>query len=72
MPDRIYFMIEIRALAQSGQWEAVKSKLTKKCPIPFQAFSEICFEFHNVQLAVDAALRVSDFEERIQALLEMK
>ncbi|XP_013393973.1 vacuolar protein sorting-associated protein 16 homolog [Lingula anatina] len=48
VPDRRFWWLKIRALAEAGDWmELDRFSKTKKSPIGYEPFIEVCMENHN-------------------------
>lgn len=52
VPDRRFWWIRIQVLAENFQWDELeKFSKTKKSPIGYEPFVEVCLTQHNVQEA---------------------
>ena len=69
--EKNYFMVVIRAFAKSRNWEDVASFISmKKPPVPFAYLAEICHEYGNVPLTVEAIKKIQDYDEKIPMLMD--
>ncbi|XP_034035762.1 vacuolar protein sorting-associated protein 16 homolog [Thalassophryne amazonica] len=85
VPDKRFWWLKLKALAEKEQWEELeKFSKSKKSPIGYLAFVEICMKSHNKYEAkkyiskvmpeqkVKAHLAVSDLEGAADAAIERK
>ncbi|XP_067324613.1 vacuolar protein sorting-associated protein 16 homolog [Anolis sagrei] len=69
IPDKRFWWLKINALAEQGDWEEMeKFSKSKKSPIGYLPFVEICMKHHNRHEARKFAPRVAP-EQRVKAFL---
>uniref|UniRef100_A0ABM5GKT5 Vacuolar protein sorting-associated protein 16 homolog n=1 Tax=Pogona vitticeps TaxID=103695 RepID=A0ABM5GKT5_9SAUR len=69
IPDKRFWWLKINALAEQGDWEEMeKFSKSKKPPIGYLPFVEICMKHHNRHEAKKFASRVAP-EQRVKAFL---
>lgn len=66
MPDKRYWYIKIKALAASGQWEALKQFANdRKSPVGYKAFAQACIEYKQPSGAVEVYIdRITQLEDK--------
>ena len=71
LPEKAYFMMIIRAWAQQKNWEDVAAFIKQKKPVVSYAFlAEICYDYGNENLALEAIFKISDYDEKITMLID--
>lgn len=73
LPEKYHFMMCIRALAKQGKWEVVKEYIQmKKPPVTYQFLVDVCMEQGKKDFARDAALKITDYDEKIPILIDIE
>lgn len=85
VPDKRFWWLKLKALAEKGNWEELeKFAKSKKSPIGYLPFVEVCIKHHNKQEArkyvsrvtpeqkVKAHLAVGDLESATEAAIERR
>ncbi|KAK2169318.1 hypothetical protein LSH36_11g09017 [Paralvinella palmiformis] len=71
VPDRRYWWLRIQALAECGDWlELEKFSKSKKSPIGYEPFIEVCMKYQNRQEAQKYLPKVAP-ENRAKCLVKM-
>uniref|UniRef100_A0A7M4EGQ3 Vacuolar protein sorting-associated protein 16 homolog n=1 Tax=Crocodylus porosus TaxID=8502 RepID=A0A7M4EGQ3_CROPO len=69
IPDKRFWWLKISSLAECGDWEEMeKFSKSKKSPIGYLPFVEICVKYHNRHEAKKYAARVTP-EQRVKAFI---
>ncbi|KAJ7327284.1 hypothetical protein JRQ81_017043 [Phrynocephalus forsythii] len=69
IPDKRFWWLKINALAEQGDWEEMeKFSKSKKSPVGYLPFVEVCMKHHNRHEAKKFAPRVAP-EQRVKAFL---
>ena len=70
--ERPYFMIVMRTFAIQKNWNDISEFIKmKNPPVSYQFLAEICHEYGNVPLAIEAVKKIKDFDEKIPILMDM-
>lgn len=66
MPDKRFWYLKIKALAASGQWEALRAFANeKKSPVGYKPFAQACIEHGQPPGAVEAYIdRIPQMEDK--------
>jgi hypothetical protein len=72
VPDKRYWWIKIRALAELGAWEALeKFSRDKSSPIGYEPFAEVCLQHGNSPEAAKYAGRIKNIESKVKWLCRL-
>lgn len=72
LSEKHHFMMVIRGMAKSSQWDDVVHFIhMKKPPVPYSFLAEICIDHGKVPFAVEAIKKISDYDEKIPMLIDI-
>jgi hypothetical protein len=73
IPEKYYFMMVIRGFAKAGNWDDLAYFIQmKKTPVSYAFLAELCIEYDRIPLAVEAIKKISDYDEKIPMLIDIK
>eukprot|EP00771_Trimastix_marina_P002573 gnl/Trimastix_PCT/3712.p1 GENE.gnl/Trimastix_PCT/3712~~gnl/Trimastix_PCT/3712.p1 ORF type:complete len:895 (-),score=303.24 gnl/Trimastix_PCT/3712:119-2803(-) len=71
LPDKRYWWIKLRALAHAGQWEMIEQMGSKKSPIGFEPFVEVCMQHNNNTEARKYVTKISNALNKFEFLIQL-
>lgn len=73
VPDKRYWWLKIRALAELSAWEALeKFSKDKTPPTGFEAFADVCQQHGNIPEATKYARKIKTLESRVKWLVRLQ
>ena len=73
VPDKRFCHLKVRAMAETGQWEALAALSgERKPPSGFRPFAEAAFKHGNVAEAQKYIARMKEADDRFECLVHMK
>ena len=73
VPDKRFWHLQVRAMAETGQWDNLASLASeRKQPIGFRPFAEACHRHGNLTEAERYCAKITQVEDRYECLARMQ